>query len=106
DQFKEPIRKLAHASFSIIEPLHKIVRAFFKPKGMLDDIRDYHKAVGVQESDVDQLEWDLTVDLYNSSLDLASKHHLKKALDRIVHVSDRAEDSADALELVALKSVL
>ena len=106
DEFKDRFQAVARASLGIIEPLHEVVRAFFKPKGKIDAIREQHKSVGVRESEVDQLEWDLTVAVYDSSLDLAVKHHLKKALDRIVHVSDRAEDWADQLELVALKSVL
>lgn len=104
DEFKERIRELTHASFGIIHPLHHLMKTFFNPKGHMDEIREDHKKIGIQESAVDQLEWNLTTDLYRSTLDLAHKHHLKKALDFVARVSDRAEDTADQLELVALKS--
>lgn len=105
-EFNEAFRELARTSFGIIEPLHEAVGAFFQPKGKIENIRELHRAVSIRESDVDQLEWDLTVRIFDSGLDLASKQHLRKAIDRIVRISDRAEDSSDQLELVALKSVV
>ena len=107
DEFKESYLKLTRESFGIVAELSKVVKGFFKPKGKIDAIREHAQAVGEQESVVDGIEWDTTVRIFNSSsIDLAHKIHLKSALNRIVHVSDRAENAAEYIELVAMKSVL
>ena len=59
--------------------------------------------VGRKESDVDKIEWDLTRQIFTSSLDYGHKIHLRLCLDSIVEISDRAEDAADQLELVTMK---
>ncbi len=106
ETLKEKFRELAHATFDILSPLDKAVKRFFKPKGKIDAIREQTKAVGVQETAVDRLEWDLTTALFgDDSLDLSVKIHAKRAILQIVEMSDRAEDCAEQLELVAVKSV-
>lgn len=107
EEFRESYLEITRESFGIMTELSKVVTGFFKPKGKIDAIREHAQAVGEQESVVDGIEWDTTVKIFNSSsIDLAHKIHLKNALDRIVHVSDRAEDAAEYIELVAMKSVL
>jgi uncharacterized protein Yka (UPF0111/DUF47 family) len=72
----------------------------------MDVVREHTKEVGHQESIVDTNEWDLTNLVFlSSALDLSQKAHLKQCIDTIVEVSDRAEDAADQLELVTLKTV-
>ncbi|MGI9240828.1 MAG: DUF47 domain-containing protein [Verrucomicrobiales bacterium] len=103
---KEQFSELAHATFDILNPLDKAVKRFFKSKGKIDEIRQRTKEVGVQETTIDRLEWDLTTALFSDeSLDLAVKMHARRAISRIVELSDRAEDCAEQLELVAVKSV-
>jgi uncharacterized protein Yka (UPF0111/DUF47 family) len=55
---------------------------------------------------VDSLEWDLTKKIFFSDLEYSHKLHLRYCLDALVQVSDRAEDSADHMELVTLKSMV
>jgi uncharacterized protein Yka (UPF0111/DUF47 family) len=62
--------------------------------------------IGLQESRVDKLEWDLTKEIFTSSMDFAHQIHLKNCLDHIVEVSDRAEDAGEQLELATLKSMV
>ena len=61
--------------------------------------------VGAIESDVDKIEWELTKEIFTASLEHSRMLHLRLCLDNIVEISDRAEDAADRLELVTLKSV-
>ena len=49
------------------------------------------------ESSVDEMEWELTRQIFTSSLEYAHKIHLKLCLDNIVEIADRAEDAADGL---------
>ena len=55
---------------------------------------------------MDQIEWDITKKIFSSDLEYSHKIHLKLCLDTVVEVSDIAEDAADRLELVTLKSMV
>ncbi|MDF1859163.1 MAG: DUF47 family protein [Verrucomicrobiales bacterium] len=107
EDFRESFAEVAAESFGSMEILRKAVKSFFKPKGDIEKIRTLTEEVGVRETRVDDLEWALTVSIFESeTLDLSQKRHLKTALDRMVHLSDIAENVADRLELAAMKSVL
>jgi uncharacterized protein Yka (UPF0111/DUF47 family) len=92
-------------SLGIIDNLKFAVLCYFKGECKIDTIRAHTKEIGLQESRVDKLEWDLTKAIFTSDMDFAHQLHLKLCLDCIVEVSDRAEDAGDQLELATLKSV-
>lgn len=105
--FHQQFLDVADLSFRAMDPLRKAVKGFFKPQGDIERIRANAQEVGILESRVDDLEWQLTVAIFESSeIDLCRKRHLKAALGHIVHLSDVAENVADRLELAAMKSVL
>ena len=97
---------VARESLGIIEALKEAVLCFFMGECKMDTVREYAKDVGMKETEVDKVEWDLTKAIFTSSLDFSQKIHLKLCLDTIVEVSDRAEDAADQLELATLKAVI
>ncbi len=66
--------------------------------------RQHAKDVGMIESKVDSLDWDLTKKIFTSDLRYSHKLHLKICVEHIVELSDKAEYAADYLELVALKA--
>ncbi|NNC90003.1 MAG: DUF47 domain-containing protein [Akkermansiaceae bacterium] len=105
EEFAPIFRKLLANSFGAVKPLGEAVKTFFKPKGKTEEVRTLTADVSIQESLADDIEWELTNSIFDSSLDLASKLHLRKAVERIVHISDRAEDTGDHLGLVAVKTV-
>ena len=106
-EFADQFAQITSDSFSIVGDLSTAVKEYFKPKGKIASVRECVKAVGKRESVVDSQEWDLTEAIFNSpNLDLAQKMHLKKALDRIVDIPDRAEDAAETLSVVAMKSII
>jgi predicted phosphate transport protein (TIGR00153 family) len=107
EDFKEAFVDVTTESFGVMTELHKAVKTFFKPKGDIEKIRTHVKEVGVRESRVDDMEWVLTVAIFESEqFDLSQKLHLKQALSGIVQLSDVAENAADRLELASVKSVL
>jgi predicted phosphate transport protein (TIGR00153 family) len=107
ESFQGQFQEIATESFGAMSELRKAVKWLFKPKGDIERIRLHCGEVSVLESRVDDLEWALTVAIFESDgIDLSQKIHLKTALDRIVHLSDVAENVADRLELAAMKSVL
>ena len=92
-------------SFGAVGPLREAVLCFLKGDGSTDTVRNFARTVGTIESDVDKMEWELTKEIFTSSLEHSRMLHLRLCLDNIVEISDRAEDAADRLELVTLKSV-
>jgi len=91
-------------SLGTFEPLQEAVTCFLNGECPTQVARDYAKEVGLQESVVDKVEWDLTKAIFISNQDYSHKLHLKLCLDAITEVSDRAEDAADQLALTILKS--
>jgi uncharacterized protein Yka (UPF0111/DUF47 family) len=80
------------------------VLSYIEGEGDIEAIREEARLVGIKESNVDKLEWDLTRQIFTSSLEYGHKVHLKLCLDSIVEVADRAEDAADQLELNIMKA--
>jgi uncharacterized protein Yka (UPF0111/DUF47 family) len=90
-------------SISSFTPLRESIDPFFMDKIDIQAIREKTTQVGIIESAVDKEEWDITRDIFNTELDYGHKLHLKLCLDSIVEISDRAEDGADALEIMIIK---
>ena len=101
---KPQFLRVAQESFGIIVPLREAIMNYLGEGGSVEVIREKSKQVGIKESDVDKLEWDLTRQIFTSPLDWGHKVHLRLCLDTIVEISDRAEDAADQLELAVIKS--
>ena len=106
EELKVLFQAAVQESLGIISPLKHSILCFLKGECPIEVSRQHAKEVGLKESDVDHIGWDLTRDIFTSSLDYSHKIHLKLCLDAIVKVSDRAEDAADQLDLVILKSMV
>ncbi len=106
DELRARFRAIASESFDVIKPLTQAGLGFFRAKGKVDAIREAARQIGVEEARVDALELSLTAAIFEStSLSLAEKNHLRRSLSKIVEIADRAEDAADTLLLIALKSI-
>jgi predicted phosphate transport protein (TIGR00153 family) len=104
DELKSQFLMAIQMSLGIGAPLKRAVVCFFEEDCSSEEVREYAKEIGIIESNVDKVEWDLTREIFTSSLDYAHKIHLKLCLNTIVEISNRAEDAADYLELINLKS--
>ncbi len=96
---------IIRTSLGIGEPLKNAVLCYLRGICPIEVSREHAKEVGLAESKVDSMEWDLTKEIFSSTLSYGHKVHLRRCLDNIASVSDRAEDSADQLELVSLKTM-
>ncbi len=96
---------IIRVSLGIGEPLKNAVLCYLRGICPVEVSREHAKEVGLAESNVDSMEWDLTKRIFSSQLTYGHKVHLRRCLDNIASVSDRAEDSADQLELVSLKTM-
>ncbi len=93
-------------SIGIMEPLKHALMCYLKGLGPVEVSRQHAKEVGISESKVDVLGWDLTKNIFSSDLPRSHKLHLKICVEHIVDVSDKAEYVADHLEIVVLKAVV
>ena len=105
-EMKSHFLAVTRESLGIIVSLKLAVLCYFKGDCKIETVRDHTRDIGLQESRVDKLEWDLTKEIFISQMDFARKLHLKLCLDSIVEVSDRAEDAGDQLELATLKAMV
>ncbi|MFC1580633.1 DUF47 domain-containing protein [Thermodesulfobacteriota bacterium] len=105
DALKAPFLAAVRESFDAVGPLHEAVKCFLQRDCTTDRVREMARSVGNIESKVDRIEWELTKNIFTASLEHSRMLHLRLCLDNIVEISDRAEDAADRLELVTLKSV-
>ncbi len=104
-ELKSLYADIIRISLGIGEPLKNAVLCYLRGICPIEVSREHAKEVGLAESKVDSLEWDLTKEIFSSTLSYGHKVHLRRCLDNIASVSDRAEDSADQLELVSLKTM-
>ena len=93
-------------SLGVSAPLKHALLCYLKGLCPIEVSRQHARDIGLLESKVDHIEWDITKKIFTSDLDYSHKIHLKLCLDTIVEVSDIAEDAADRLELVTLKSIV
>lgn len=106
EHLREDFIRIIEVSLGMGEHLKHSVLCYLKGICPIEVSRQHSRDIGMMESKVDSLEWNLTKKLFSSDLDYSLKLHLRSCLDNIVAVSDRAEDSADQLELVILKSIV
>jgi len=104
--YVEPLEEILDMTVDCFSELSKALRAFFKPKGKVEDLREHCRRVGELESSIDNNERNLTLKVFESDLPLAEKQHIVKLLARIVQISDKIENAADELELASLKSII
>ncbi len=104
-ELKSLYADIIRISLGIGESLKNAVLCYLRGICPIEVSREHAKEVGLAESKVDSLEWDLTKEIFSSTLSYGHKVHLRRCLDNIASVSDRAEDSADQLELVSLKTM-
>jgi len=67
---------------------------------------DIAKNIGISESNIDDLEWKLTREIFSSDLPLANKIHLHELLNHITRISDLTEDVADRIQIMITREAL
>lgn len=105
-EFQNDLMEIFQQSLNCFFELRKALEAYFKPKGLFEDLREHFTQVGQLESAVDVLQSDLTKKVFASSMDLSMKLHLQRLIRRIANITDLSEDTADELEFAAMKSVV
>jgi predicted phosphate transport protein (TIGR00153 family) len=74
-----------------------------------DDVSPFKKLaekIGIQESDIDDQEWKLTREIFNSDLPLDNKMHIQALLTGITKISDLIEDVADRIQILITREAI
>lgn len=106
DDFRPDFLNITEVSLGVGESLKYAVLCYIKGVCPIEVSRNHAKDIGLMESKVDSLEWDLTKKIFTYEMDFSRKVHLRRCLDYIVIVSDEAEKAAGQLDLVTLKSMI
>lgn len=106
DFLKPEYLEAVKESLGVSAPLKHALLCYLEGLSPIEVYRQHSREIGLLESKVDQIEWDITKKIFSSDLDYSYKIHLRLCLDTIVEVSDIAEDAADQLELITLKSMV
>jgi predicted phosphate transport protein (TIGR00153 family) len=105
-EYHAALLEMFQTSLNCFFELRKALKAYFKPKGLFEDLREHFTQVGKIESEVDALQAELTKRVFTSSLDLSNKIHIQRLVRRIGQIADLSEDTADELEFAAMKAVV
>ncbi|MFC1859201.1 DUF47 domain-containing protein [Thermodesulfobacteriota bacterium] len=106
EKLKPDFLEIIQESLGIGKLLRDAVLCYLRGVCPVEVSRHHSKEIGMKESDVDKIEWDLTRKIFTSDLDFCHKIHLRRCINCIVDVSNLAEDAADQLDLVILKSMI
>lgn len=104
--FESDLLELFRQSLNCFQELRKALKDYFKPKGKIENLHGHVSQVSELETQVDALEAELAVRLFESDLDLSEKIHLEQLIKRIADLADLSEDASDELEYAAMKSVM
>jgi predicted phosphate transport protein (TIGR00153 family) len=104
-EFGEPLRQIAAHTQEAFAALHTAVTNFFTSADE-QVLRDRLRVVGVTESQIDDIEWKLTRQIFTSDLPLARQIHLKQFLETFTEISDQVEDTGDRLEIIHIGTSL
>ena len=100
EDLREEYKELLIPTTACVEALVLASRSFFRDVGTVSD--HLHK-VRFYEKEADQVIGRLKNDVFSRDLSLAEKIHLRFFAERIVWISDSAEDVADELMIYAIK---
>ena len=64
------------------------------------------RRIGIEESNIDALEWKLTRDIFNSDLPLANKMHIHALLKQITRLSDHIENVSDRIQIMITREAI
>lgn len=101
--FENEFCELIHSSANSIDELVKAVRAFFYN---IHSVHDHTHKVFFYEKEVDDLAEKIKIHIFESSLDLALKIHLKQLILSCEEISDLAQSVCDRLVIYTIKRQL
>ena len=103
DDLREEYANLLAPTVECVDALVLAARAFFRDA---ESVNDHLHKVHYYEKEADQVIGRMKNAIFSSDLSLAEKIHLRFFAERIVWISDTAEDVADELAISAIKRAM
>ena len=103
DCFKEDFRNIVQINFQTFEDICQAVKAIFQN---ITEVRKFSNEISKKESRSDHIERELIRKVFQSRLSLGEKILLKDLIIELGNISDKAEDTADRLTIMAAKRLI
>lgn len=98
---REDMKLLVDRTMDCTRALTEALKSMFRDA---HHAKELTTAVSERESEVDKVERDMVKKLFQrEDLQLAEKMHLRELITQITAISDRAENAADRIEIMAVK---
>ena len=102
-EYEEGFLELTGFVVNAVESLVQASRAFFRN---IDAVGDHNHKVLFFEKEADKTSTKLKREIFDSSMDLSSKLHLRHFVENIDNIADWAEDVADRLTIYVIKRTI
>lgn len=97
---QQDLREIAQATLDAFKIIMACVETVMKdPKKAFAVSQEVQR----KEAEVDEMVWQMTKKVFKSKIEKAEKLHVKMLIDRTATISNRIEDTADRLVLMAVK---
>ena len=103
DELRDLYKELLGPTTASVEALVLASRSFFRD---VETVSDHLHKVHYHEKEADQVIGRLKNEIFDMDLPLAEKIHLRFFAERIVWISDVAENAADQLTIFAIKRAM
>lgn len=102
-EYRERFLELLKTSIDTFNPYKEAIENMFDIKKGYEAAKLKIKEVNTHEENADTIEWQLTKEVFSSSIELAHKMHLQEFIFHMVSISDVIEDAADDFDLLIVK---
>ncbi|MCD6376862.1 MAG: DUF47 family protein [Caldisericaceae bacterium] len=102
-EIQPPFKELVEQANSAVEEMVAAIRAYFRNFTM---VRDHITKVQFFEKESDKSAYKIKRIIFDSTLDLSLKMHMRDFVDKVENISDEAEDVCDRLTIAAIKRYL
>jgi predicted phosphate transport protein (TIGR00153 family) len=103
EPFKAYFLQLVEINFQTYEDICQAIKAIFRN---IKDVRKFTAEVGRKESSSDAVERELIRKIFRSQIPTGEKILLKELVIELGNISDKAEDAADRLNIMAAKRLI
>ena len=100
EMVREDLRRIAQVSAESFDVILSSMEAIQKDMKKTFAVSEQ---VQKKEKEVDDIVWQMVKKIFKSDMDKGEKIHVKMLIDRIAAISNRIEDTADRLVLMAVK---
>jgi len=100
EELRSDLLEIIERTGAVFEEVKAALRALFHD---MRRVSEHTKAIEAEEGKIDRLERRVIKRLFKTEMDLARKLQIHGFVERLVELSDRAEDLSDRLDIVVIE---